>query len=96
VRLLGLFAKLDYHWASVTPVNASLDTEPSMRRYATFALLLTILCFLAFPAQAFGQDGGEAAKSPLIGYVILVLGLLLGWSPLVRPSRRKKKFSFET
>lgn len=66
-----------------------------MRRYAIFAAMLTILCFMAFPAEAYGQDGGEAAKSPLIGYVILVLGLLLGWTPLIRPSGRKKKFSFE-
>lgn len=59
-------------------------------------LLLCLLVLLAFPAELMAQDGGGSAKSPIIGYVLLVLGLLLGWVPLVRPSRRKKKFAFET
>jgi hypothetical protein len=65
-------------------------------RIELFAIMLAIGVLLLFPSDAFAQSGGEPAKSPLIGYVILVLGLLLGWTPLVRPSRRKKKFSFET
>ncbi len=68
----------------------------SLRRIEILPLLLVIAFLLICPAEALAQDGGGAAKSPLIGYVILVLGLLLGWTPLVRPSRRKKKFSFET
>lgn len=68
----------------------------NFRRCEILPIILTFALLLIFPAEAFAQDGGEAAKSPLIGYVVLVLGLLLGWTPLVRPSRRKKKFSFET
>jgi len=60
-----------------------------------WTLLVIVVFFCVSPAEAYAQDG-EAAKSPLMGYVILVLGLLLGWTPLIRPSRRKKKFTFET
>lgn len=60
-----------------------------------WTLLVIVAFFCVSPAEACAQ-GGEAAKSPLIGYIILVLGLLLGWTPLIRPSRRKKKFTFET
>jgi hypothetical protein len=67
-----------------------------VRKLQFLALVAVIALCLAIPGEAAAQDGGGAAKSPLIGYVILVLGLLLGWTPLVRPSRRKKKFSFET
>lgn len=66
-----------------------------LHRLEVWTLLVILAFFFVSPAEAYAQ-GGEAAKSPLIGYVILVLGLLLGWTPLVRPSRRKKKFTFET
>jgi hypothetical protein len=66
-----------------------------IRPLELWTLLVVIAFFCVSPAEAYAQ-GGEAAKSSLIGYVILVLGLLLGWTPLIRPSRRKKKFAFET
>jgi hypothetical protein len=66
------------------------------RRFAhILPLLFALLLLIAFPAEAHAQDG-DGAKSSLIGYVIVVLGFLLGWAPLARPSGRKKKFSFET
>lgn len=67
----------------------------SRRLARVLPLLLIFLLLSVFPAEAHAQDGG-GAKSPLIGYVLVVLGFLLGWTPLARPSRRKKKFSFET
>lgn len=60
-----------------------------------WVLFVITLFFCVAPAEAYAQ-GGEAAKGSLIGYVILVLGLLLGWTPLIRPSRRRKKFEFES
>lgn len=69
-----------------------MKLRSSQLTWLAVMLVVALLC----PAEALAQDGGGSAKSPLIGYVLMVLGLLLGWTPLIRPSRRKKKFSFET